>query len=104
MRAEGNSSVTELKTSRDANAKNERIIGMEPVYENGFFYVNRAGCQQFIEEYEVFPNGRFIDLLDVVGYVPQCYGNGSQSNTRDIVREDLMRRQKIAQGLSQAGY
>jgi len=104
MGAEASYAVRELKTDRAAEAKTSRIIGMEPVYENGFFYVNRAGCQQFVEEYEVFPNGRFIDLLDVVGYVPQCYASGSRASTHDMVREDLMRRQKQMQGLGVAGY
>jgi hypothetical protein len=96
--------VRELKTDRSADAKNTRIIGMEPVYENGFFYVNRAGCQQFIEEYEVYPNGRFIDLLDVSGYVPQTFGAGSSAGTRDMVREDLIRRQRMINSVSIAGY
>jgi hypothetical protein len=104
MGPEASYSVRELKTDRSANAKEQRIIGMEPVYENGFFYVNRAGCQQFIEEYEVFPNGRFIDLLDVVGYVPQCYAPGSRASTQDMVREDLQRRQRMMSSIGVAGY
>ncbi len=101
---EASYAVRELKTDRSANAKHERIVGMEPVYENGFFYVNRAGCQQFIEEYEVYPNGRFIDLLDVAGYIPQTFTPGSRASSRDIVREDLARRQKMVNSVGTAGY
>ena len=104
MGAEASYAVRELKTDRAADAKNTRIIGMEPVYENGFFYVNRAGCQQFIEEYEVYPNGRFIDLLDVAGYIPQTFSPGGRSSSQDIVREDLMRRRRMMQSVGNAGY
>ncbi len=104
MGAEASYAVRELKTERAADAKNTRIIGMEPVYENGFFYVNRAGCQQFIEEYEVYPNGRFIDLLDVAGYLPQTFTQGGKASTQDMVREDLLRRKRMLDSVGTAGY
>ena len=96
--------IRELKTERSANAKETRIIGMEPVYENGFFWVNRAGCQQFLDEYAVYPNGRFLDLLDVVGYAPQTWGPGSRISTRDMMREQLNRRESALTQVGVAGY
>jgi phage terminase large subunit-like protein len=104
MGAEASFSIRELKTDRSANAKETRIVGMEPVYENGLFWVNRTGCEQFIQEYETYPNGRFMDLLDVCGYAPQTWLPGSRAHTRDFVRDEITRRSAMLQGIGNAGY
>lgn len=104
MGAEASFAIRPLKTDRSANAKHSRILGMEPIYENGLFWVRRVGCEPFMEEYEQYPNGRFIDLLDVAGYAPQTFQAGSRANTRDFVREELSRRSIMIQSVGPAGY
>jgi hypothetical protein len=104
MGPEASFGIRELNTPRTAGAKHDRIIGMEPVYENGLFWVPRVGCEQFMEEYEQYPNGRFMDILDVIGYSPQTFGQGSRLGARDFVREELKRRSQTMQNISVAGY
>ena len=95
-----------LETDRSANGKDKRIIGMEPIYENGLFWVPRQGngVDQFLQEYETFPNGATKDILDVIGYSPQTWQTGSRMQTRDFVREELNRRSVMMQSVGQAGY
>ncbi len=104
MGVEASFGVRPLKTPRSANAKHDRIIGMEPIYENGLFWVCRSGSEQFMEEYEQYPNGRFMDILDVIGYSPQTFMPGSRSTTRDYVKDELRRRAQVSQNISIAGY
>ena len=104
MGAAASFSIRELKTDRTANAKKSRIIGMEPLMENGMVWVNRSGCQQFLDEYQVYPNGTTMDLLDVFGYSPQCWEPGAKSSNRDMVRDEVVRRQQAVQSMGSAGY
>lgn len=104
MGAAASFSIRELQTDRTANAKRTRILAMEVLYENGFFWVNRSGCQQFLDEYQVYPNGTTIDLLDVVGYSPQCWEPGQRTSNRDMVRDELVRRERAVQSMGTAGY
>jgi hypothetical protein len=104
MGPEASFSIRPLKTDRGANAKHTRIVGMEPIYENGLFWVPRTGCEQFMEEYEQYPNDRFMDILDVIGYAPQTWLPGSRTSTRDFVRDELRRRSSLIQSIGQAGY
>jgi hypothetical protein len=99
-------SVRGLKTDRSAGGKDKRIIGMEPIYESGMFWVPRTGeaANYFLQEYEQFPNGSTKDILDVVGYSPQTWGPGSRSGTRDFMREEMSRRQLSVQSIGIAGY
>lgn len=98
--------VRGLKTDRSAGGKDKRIIGMEPIYENGLFWIPRTGeaANYFLQEYEQYPNGSTKDILDVIGYAPQTWGTGSRSNTRDFMREEVNRRQSLTQSIGIAGY
>ena len=96
--------VRPLKTSRDANAKATRIQGMESIYENGFFWCRARGQEAFMEEYERYPNGETIDVLDMIGYSPQTWGVGSNATARDFIQSEMARRKRVAQTVSQAGY
>src|SRR5271157_4446650 len=96
--------VRPLKTSREANAKATRIRGMESIYENGFFWSRRRGQELFMEEYEKYPNGETIDILDLIGYSPQTWGAGSRAEALDFIYTEMQRRKKAVQTLSIAGY
>lgn len=96
--------IRALKTDRTANGKEKRILGMEPIYENGLFYVRRQGCEAWLQEYDTYPNGATKDLLDITGYVPQCFQPGSRATTRDWVKDEMIRRQQMMQSVGQAGY
>jgi hypothetical protein len=104
MGMEAQFAIRPLKTDRSANAKEKRILGMEPIYENGLFWVNRNTCGQFLQEYEQYPNGATNDILDVVGYCPQTWGMGSKEGTRNFVASELQRRQSMMQSVGVAGY
>jgi hypothetical protein len=98
--------VRPLKTDRTAGGKDKRIVGMEPFYENGMFWVPRIGeaVNFFQQEYDQYPNGSTKDILDVIGYAPQTWGPGSQVNTRSMVSEELNRRKLMIQSMGVAGY
>jgi hypothetical protein len=97
-------SLRPLKTERSANAKKNRIDAMEPVFENGLFWVPRFGCQEWKTEYAQYPNGATMDLMDLTGYIPQCLTAGSRLQTRDFVKEELQRSKIALMNVGQAGY
>jgi hypothetical protein len=97
-------SVRPLKTDRSANAKHNRIIGMESIYENGFFWVPRSRCDDWIQEYSSYPNGATIDLLDLTGYIAQILQPGSRVASRDFMKQEMQRRQVIFRAVGRAGY
>jgi hypothetical protein len=97
-------SVRGLKTDRSENAKTNRIIGMESIYENGFFWVRRVGCEAWMEEYSEYPNGATLDLLDLTGYLPQTWGGGSRAQARDFVATEMNRRKDLIHNVGPAGY
>lgn len=49
--------------------KEFRIRALQPIFENRFWC--RKQHQDFIAEYETFPKGRFVDILDALAYIPQ---------------------------------
>lgn len=93
-----------LKTDRSSNAKHNRIISIESIYENGLFWVPRSGCGEWKQEYAEYPNGETMDLLDLTGYLPQFLGPGSRAATRDFVREEMQRSRNMLQSVGIAGY
>jgi len=97
-------SVRPLKTERTANAKENRITAMEPIFENGLFWIPRMGCQEWKTEYAQYPNGATIDLMDLTGYIPQCLSAGSRLQTRDFVKEELQRSKVALMNVGPAGY
>lgn len=104
MGAAASFTIRPLKTDRTSNGKEKRILGMEPIYENGLFWVRRTGQEAFMQEYESYPNGATKDILDVIGYSPQTWTAGSRTGTRDMVRDELARRQQMIQSVGVAGY
>jgi hypothetical protein len=69
--------ILELKGEVDApdgtitRKKEWRIRNvLSPLFEEGRFFVRRTQ-QDFIGEFNTFPRGRFVDLLDALAYVPQ---------------------------------
>ncbi len=63
--------VTSLPKERGAGAKDRRILSMSPKYERGEFYVRATGggSEEFMREYEFYPNGNTVDLIDAAGYL-----------------------------------
>lgn len=62
--------IIELKPDRNsktAEKKNMRILSMVPYFKSGQIHILR-GNYDFIEEYESFPNGSTVDLLDAFSY------------------------------------
>lgn len=98
--------VLPLKIERSENAKTNRIVNMEAVYSNGLFWMPRSGPGRdlFMDEYTRYPNGATLDLLDLAGYSPQCYGSGSLAGARDATQRSANEWLKTAQSLGQAGY
>jgi hypothetical protein len=65
--------IKELKSERSANAKAQRIEALEPIFENGWFWSQRFGQEEFRLEYLSYPHGKTKDILDTLGYAPQTW-------------------------------
>ncbi len=73
--------VEPLKTDRSENGKAARIESMDMFYENDLFYCSRTQLN-FTEEFRKYPNGKTVDILDIIGYAPQTWEN--VANAEDV--------------------
>lgn len=96
--------LRDLITDKSNDAKMRRIEGMEPIYENGYFWTRRVGHELFTDEYDKYPNGATFDLLDLAGYIPQTLGIGSRAQARDFMTLHREQQAKAVQSIGAAGY
>jgi hypothetical protein len=96
--------IIELKTPKTANAKKMRIDGLGPIFERGEFWINAFGMEEFIEEFESYPAGKLVDVLDTLGYGPQVWD--FDINTEEIEAEILLRKEQYKRNIrnSISGY
>jgi hypothetical protein len=96
--------IKELQTPKTANAKKMRIEGLGPIFSRGEFWINTVGMEEFIEEFESYPSGRLIDVLDTLGYGPQVWD--FDTNTDEIEFEILRRKEQYKRNIhnSSVGY
>jgi len=96
--------VEELKTPKTANAKKMRMDGLAPIFERGEFWINTVGMDEFIEEFEAYPSGKLVDVLDTLGYGPQVWD--FDTNTEEIELEILKRKEQYKRNIrnSYSGY
>lgn len=85
--------IQELKTDTHQK-KASRIRGLQPFFEGGEVYslprTASDGFRQFHEEFEAFPVGALVDVLDALGYAPQLWGPAPDpSEPPDELLEDL---------------
>lgn len=69
-------------------SKKARIRGVQPFFERGEIYVQRHQ-DEFIKQYEEFPTGRLVDILDAFAYGPQMWElpEDTVDETREETRE-----------------
>lgn len=68
---------------------------LAPLFEGGQFFVQRKH-QDFIQEMQTFPKGRFVDQLDALAYVPQMLrGNVSQAQSMLFLQKNQERAQLV---------
>lgn len=58
--------VRPLKPSK--REKDARILGRQPDWIAGLYYINTPLCAQFLTEYAEYPNSETVDLMDCMGY------------------------------------
>ena len=58
--------IIPMKPDRNEK-KNQRILSLQPFFRSGQVYIQH-GMLDFINEFESFPNGRTVDLLDAFAY------------------------------------
>lgn len=92
-----NLQVVELKTPKTKNAKKMRIESLAPIFERGEFWINTVGMQEFHDEYETYPAGKLVDVLDTLGYGPQVWD--FDTNTEEIENEILLRREQYKRNI-----
>jgi hypothetical protein len=95
--------IKELVTPKTENAKKMRIDGLGPIFERGEFWINVVGQEEFIEEFEAYPAGKLVDVLDTLGYGPQVWD--FDTNTEEIEADILRRKQQYIRNIrnSQVG-
>jgi hypothetical protein len=100
-----NTVVIALPKERGAGAKDRRILSMSPKYERGEFQVRATGggSEEFMREYEFYPNGKTVDLIDGAGYLFNIVETEQIDTARwqDNVARDMERRRRA---VGQAGY
>jgi hypothetical protein len=77
-------SVRPLKTSTHI-AKKNRIRSFGPFAQQGRVFI-RKEMHDFIKEWEDFPNGETVDLLDCCGYAPQVWAAPQPGQVRGRFR------------------
>ncbi len=60
--------------------------------ERNEFWVNTHGQNEFMEEFETWPNGKLLDVLDVIGYAVGIWAFNPDED--DIGDEILKRKQR----------
>lgn len=100
-----NTVVIALPKERGAGAKDRRILSMSPKYERGEFHVRATGggSEEFMREYEFYPNGKTVDLIDGAGYLFNIVETEQIDTARwqDNVARDMERRRRA---VGSAGY
>jgi hypothetical protein len=82
--------VEPLKKDRSPGAKERRIDSLEPQFSGGMIYACRGdkGYNDFRTEYDAYKSNQTIDLLDVLGYYPQCVEDvGNREEISDFYRK-----------------
>jgi len=100
--------IQELKTDTHQK-KSSRIRGLQPFFEGGEIYSLPAsagdGFRQFYEEYEAFPVGALVDVLDALAYAPQLWGPAEDpAALSDEALEELENRVELTGRSMYTGY
>jgi hypothetical protein len=53
--------------------KESRIRGLQPYAKRGRLWIRRSTCQVMVDEFEAFPLGETVDVLDALSYGPQVW-------------------------------
>jgi hypothetical protein len=93
--------VNELAYDNSENAKKNRIEALEPIFRNGQFWCHRTHTE-FLNEYNAYPAGRTVDVLDALGYAPQTFERIRRRELmQHIAQQNLQFRQRV---VSMTGY
>jgi len=84
--------------------KESRIRGLQPYAERGRLWIRRSTCGPLIEEFEAFPLGETVDVLDALSYGPQVWISPDMDHP-DRVQYQEEEKQPMYEGMSLAtGY
>lgn len=95
--------IEPLKKDRSPAAKDRRIGSLEAPFAALMIYACRMdlGYTDFRVEYDAYKSNETVDLLDVLGYFPQCLeGVGSDP---EGIRDFMRRRESLITGQMTAG-
>jgi phage terminase large subunit-like protein len=68
---------------------------LAPIFEEGRMFVKRTQ-QDFIGEYNTFPRGKYVDLLDALAYAPQMLRHSmSYADNSILLSQNQQRAQKV---------
>lgn len=97
--------VVSLPKERGAGAKERRITSMSPMYERGQVWIRATGggSEDFMREYELFPNGKTVDLIDCMGYLFNIV-EGAEVDVRAWQQRSEMDAERRRRSVGRAGY
>jgi hypothetical protein len=97
--------VTSLPKERGSGAKDRRIMSMSPLYERGQVWIRATGggSEEFMREYELYPNARTVDLADCMGY---CFNivESPEIDMNSWRRRQAQEMERRSRSVGSAGY
>lgn len=97
--------IEPLRKDRSPDAKRRRISSLEPLLSQGMIYACRGdkGYTDFRTEYDAYESNQTVDILDTLGYSPQCLPENSGDT--DSIRDFMRKREAMITGqMGAAGY
>ena len=92
--------INSLHTSHARDAKKQRIGALVPFFFRHEFWCRRDQTK-FLSEFESYPNGKYVDILDTLGYSPQVWDTFTQNDNLD---EAVETSQEVTKSFGLAGY
>jgi hypothetical protein len=97
--------IEPLKKDRTPAAKDRRISSLEPLFASHIIWACRSdrGYTDFRTEYDAYKSNQTVDILDTLGYSPQCIPENAGS--QEEIREFMRKREALITGqMSASGY
>lgn len=95
--------IRKLKTDT-TKSKEARIREFYPYIDQGRFYLHPREAHEFVKEYSAFPNGRTVDLLDALAYVPEIWAPPAQVRIAETPEQEMARWVEEAKEASRAKW
>jgi len=96
--------IEPLKKDRSPAAKDRRISALEPLFASQVIWACRGdrGYTDFRTEYDAYKSNQTVDILDTLGYSPQCIPENA--GDQNEIRQFMRKRESLITGQMSGGY